>query len=253
MLIDLHVHSFPASDCAFSTLPEQIESAIAFKLDAIAITEHDFLYSQKELADLNKRYAPFRIFSGVEVSIQGGDDHVVVLGVHDRKLETGDWTYENLWHFVRERDGYLFLCHPYRFRNEIVDRAEELVPDAIEQRSTNIGRDDESRIGELARRLNVPVVFNSDAHKKRHVGIYCNDIPGHPSDDRELILALRSGRNSMHCHPMRLEETNAEIRRRELRIRRMIDQGKTAEDYASETGEWGGHFDRVAAGRSYQI
>ncbi len=112
--IDLHVHTSDRSACGESTEEEMIESAIAHGLDAICFTDHDRLAPRGGLDALNERYAPLRVFGAIEVSVTALD-HCLVLGVTDPEIESGRWTYAELRRFVRERDGFMAVCHPFRF------------------------------------------------------------------------------------------------------------------------------------------
>ncbi|MBE9507716.1 MAG: PHP domain-containing protein, partial [Chloroflexi bacterium] len=111
MKIDLHVHAKERSDCAIDGEEEIIRAAIAYGLGGLAFTDHQRLVPPERLAELNRRYAPFRVFGGIEITLLDGED-MLVLGVHDRELEARDWNYQDLFGFVREQNGFLALAHP---------------------------------------------------------------------------------------------------------------------------------------------
>lgn len=192
MKIDLHVHTLERSSCAVSSEEEQILTAIARGLDAIVITDHARLVSPEHIEALNRQYAPFRIFSGVEITVQERED-VLVLGIHDPVLETRKWTYPELHAFARRHGGWLAIAHPFRYRPTIDVDLERYPPDALEACSMNVPRGERQHIREIAGRLRIPVVCNSDAHVTQSLGVAYNDLHETPADEVALIHLLRSG------------------------------------------------------------
>jgi histidinol phosphatase-like PHP family hydrolase len=192
MKIDLHVHSQERSACGKASEEEQIRAAIAAGLDAIAFTDHHRLVPLDRLAALNQQFAPFRVFGGIEISSQGED--FLVLGLHHPALESPSWSYPDLHTYVRQQGGYIAMAHPFRFRTTIELNLDGFVPDALEVRSFNTPLEEEARIREIASRLGVPVLCNSDAHTCERIGMYYNLLEEFPADDKELITELKSGR-----------------------------------------------------------
>jgi histidinol phosphatase-like PHP family hydrolase len=135
MDIDLHVHTSERSGCANVSEEYQIQSAIRAGLGGIAITDHDALVPQERLRALNDRYAPFKIFTGIEVSAD--DLHWGVLGIHDPALESRSWNYPALLRFVRERGGFIYLAHPFRYKPVLHVDLDAYTPDGIEIESLN--------------------------------------------------------------------------------------------------------------------
>jgi histidinol phosphatase-like PHP family hydrolase len=192
--IDLHVHSKERSACGRASEEEQIRAAIDSGLDAIVFTDHHRLISSERLQQLNEKYAPFRIFGGVEITADGED--VLVLGVHDTELENLAWSYPALHAFVRTRGGFIALAHPFRWHSDVTLEFERFVPDAIEVRSINTPPDAEERIRDFAARLGIPVLCNSDAHNTGQFGMYFNALERPPADEQDLVALLRSGQFS---------------------------------------------------------
>ena len=197
MNIDLHIHSKEYSLCGVSTIEEQIEAAIAAGLDAVAFSNHDRLVPRERMNELNRQYAPFKIFSGIEATVQGGE-HILVIGLHDPALEGGKWEYSALHRHVRKHGGFMVLNHPFRFNSTIEIDYRRFPPDAIEAYSTNILRSLTPKIMRVAEEISVPVVSNSDAHVKKDVGRHYNILPQMPTTDEELIEALKSGQFTPH-------------------------------------------------------
>lgn len=190
MNIDLHVHTAERSSCATATEQEQILAAIQAGLDGIAITDHDRLVPYDHLRALNAQFAPFRVFTGIE--IQAEAEHWLVLGIHDPALERLDWRYPDLHRFVRQRGGAIILAHPFRYRPEIQADIDHYPPDGIEVKSLNTPSHREADIRALAARLGLTLFCNSDAHRPGTIGQYGTSLPYPAENDDQLLTALHS-------------------------------------------------------------
>jgi len=192
MRIDLHVHTIERSPCAVSSEAEQILTAMDRGLDALVITDHALLVPAEHIQALNRQYAPFRIFGGIEITVQEEED-LLVLGVHDPLLESLRWTYPALHTFVREHGGWIALAHPFRYHPDIVIDIAHYPPDALESCSSNIALSNQLRIREVAKRLGISWVCNSDAHATRSLGVGYNLLKEEPADEADLVRILRAG------------------------------------------------------------
>jgi predicted metal-dependent phosphoesterase TrpH len=250
--IDLHVHAKERSACSLSGEEEMIQAAIAFGLDGLAFTDHHQLVPLDRLEELNRKYAPFRVFGGIEISVTEGED-LLVLGIRDSTLETRKWSYAELFAFVRKRSGFLALAHPFRYHSTININLEAYPPDAVELHSKNTGACDGPRIRTVLEQLGLRPLCNSDAHTAEHVGIYHNQLARIPKNEGKLIHILKAGDYTCIGMEERIAAINDEIEERESLIRDMIAAGQDRDDYRRKTGHWAGHYDRVAMGKSYQI
>jgi len=196
MKIDLHVHSSERSECGLATDEEQVRAAIAAGLDGFFFTDHHRFISFEKLNALNRKFSPFRVFRGIEMTC-GGEDFLV-LGVSDNTLERNHWQYPDLHRFVRERNGFIVLAHPFRYYKYIAVDCEHYRPDAIEIYSANTPIDARLRIRELAQAWNIPTLSNSDAHSTERLGTYFNILDETPPDESALLDLLRAGR--FRCH-----------------------------------------------------
>lgn len=190
MNIDLHVHCWERSNCGRASEIEIIAAAQHAGLDALAFTDHDRLMPPERLEALNRQFAPFRIFAGVEVTLP--DEHVVVLGVQDPALESLDWEYESLWRFVRSHAGFMILAHPFRFHDPIAAPIERFPPDAIEVYSINTAIRNEPHIRAIAGKLGIRLLSDSDSHTTGNVGQFYNQVGQEVETDAGLLDALRS-------------------------------------------------------------
>jgi histidinol phosphatase-like PHP family hydrolase len=192
MKIDLHVHSSERSGCATATDEAMICAAISAGLDGFFFTDHHRFIPPEKLLPLNQQFTPFRVFRGIEITCAGED--FLVLGVPDAGLERDDWQYPDLHHFVRERNGFIVLAHPFRYREIIAVDCEAYRPDAIEICSANTPVHEQDRIRELAAKWNIPTLSNSDAHSTDRLGTYFNILDETPSTESGILDLLRAGR-----------------------------------------------------------
>jgi histidinol phosphatase-like PHP family hydrolase len=186
--VDLHVHANERSECATATTEIQIRAAIAAGLDAIAFTDHHRLVPKSQLIELNQRFAPFKIYTGIEITCE--DEDFLVLGVHDPHLERDNWRYADLVTHVRRLGGFMILAHPFRYNPGLKVNLEGLPPDGIEISSYNTDPARAEEICGIAARFNLALFSNSDAHSSTRFGTYFNEIPALPSTDRELVQLL---------------------------------------------------------------
>lgn len=188
MKIDLHVHAKERSACAVVGEEAQIQAAIASGLDAIAFTDHHRLVPAERLLQLNQRYAPFKIFSGIEITAD--EEDWLVLGLSDPVLERLDWHYPDLAVFVRRLGGFIALAHPFRYADFIQVNINSLPPDGIEVRSVNTRGEREGEIRKIAARLHLAALQNSDAHTVTPIGRYYNELPDILDGNAGLVASL---------------------------------------------------------------
>ncbi len=190
MKIDLHVHASERSDCARVSEADQIKAARAAGLDGLAFTDHHRLASTTHLAELNQKAAPFKVFTGIEITADHED--WLVFGVNDPALESQLWDYPSLRRFVRRMGGVIILAHPYRYQPEIRADVIGLPPDGIELKSRNTPRQYEALIRGVAATLGLALLCNSDAHLRGDIGDFYNEFPGEIADDHDLVRTLLS-------------------------------------------------------------
>lgn len=253
MKIDLHVHDKERSSCSKSSENEQIKAAIKYGLDGLIFTDHNILTPLEHLKELNYKYKPFKIYGGIEIEMQDTHEHILVLGLHDKILQDKKWAYEELYCYVKQNNGYIAFAHPYRYKDFIKEDVEKFVPDALEIHSTNIGIDDVPKIKYLATKLHTNLIANSDAHHYTKVGIYYNNLINTPNNEKELIEMLKKGTYKISSDSERVKKHNDEVNKKELLIKKLINEGKDKNYYHNITGNWEGEFERVSKGKTYKI
>lgn len=189
-LIDLHVH-YKRLRRHIETFEEaQCEAAVNMGLHAIMFTEHYEQLFDDRIAELNKRFAPLVVYSGVEVPAGGWDVLVVPPKGFEPELHAKRDSYETFVAFCRDKQWWTCLAHPFRKGRPMPASFAECPTDAIEIRSRNTPKEAEQSIRAIANAKKLSVLANSDAHKPRHVGAYCNMGCVVPRNNEELNRML---------------------------------------------------------------
>ena len=197
MRIDLHTHTSNYSNCASSTEAEQIEAAIAAGLDAMVLTDHNYQRTKEYLDTLNEKYAPFKIFAGVEINVTDACEDVLVIGVYDLAAHNYEsWTYPALYAYTRERGGFIAIPHAFRYNDGVNCDVVNFVPDAFELKSKNINPARAHLIQNLADELGVQTVVASDAHRTLNIGMHHLVLDNDVYTEADLVREQKAGRFS---------------------------------------------------------
>lgn len=192
--IDLHMHTTRYSKCS-NLAPEELPGLLPLTpLNGAVITEHDYLWSIEEIAELQKAVStPFKFYRGIEVSCKEG--HYVVIGLDHSEGLYPFMPLKEMIPIVKQQQATVIMAHPGRFSDLPTDPpAEEwLGIDAIEVMSTNIREEIVPSIRETYRILNKPPVSGSDSHVAWSPGMYATEFPELPADEKELARMIRKG------------------------------------------------------------
>jgi hypothetical protein len=71
-IIDLHVHTSPASPCSSADVNLLIEEAKRIGLDGTCLTDHNFVWEPAEVEELRQRH-DFLVLAGNEITTDQGD------------------------------------------------------------------------------------------------------------------------------------------------------------------------------------
>jgi predicted metal-dependent phosphoesterase TrpH len=211
MLVDLHAHTAPRSNCSRTTLDELVTTARARGLDALCITEHDVRWPDEELADAS-RTLDFPLIPGVELTTDIG--HVLVFGPLRKPLWLG-YRLDELIDECAQSDTALVLPHPVRrlageraIKGGRVPPRPEVVAalpqweavHAIEIASTQTTTLEHTLTAAALEVVPRPAVGASDAHGAGLAGTYATEVDGSVRTAEELAAAIRAG----HVKPARL-------------------------------------------------
>lgn len=204
MLIDLHAHTSPRSNCSRTTLEELVDTARVRGLDALCITEHDVRWPDDELADAS-RLLGFPLIPGVELTTDVG--HVLAFGPLRKPLWMG-YSLAELVEECDESDTALVLPHPLRRLageraikgGRVPPSAEEIgalpqweMVHAIEAASTQTTALEHSLTAAALAVAPRPSVGASDAHGPGLAGAYATEIDRVVHTAEELAREIRAG------------------------------------------------------------
>jgi predicted metal-dependent phosphoesterase TrpH len=205
VVIDLHVHTAPASPCSSAPVDGLIEEAKRIGLDGICLTDHNYVWDPEAVERLRQKHR-FLILRGNEITTDQGD--MVVFGL-ERDVE-GIIRLEDLRKEVLEANGFMIAAHPFRgfltfnigqlglTPEKAMERVLFKQVDAVEVLNSKVTADENGFAAKVAAGLGLPVTGGSDAHQVAEIGIYATRFPGVIRDEKDLIAALRSG----ECEPV---------------------------------------------------
>ncbi|MGD2126707.1 MAG: CehA/McbA family metallohydrolase [Desulfobacteraceae bacterium] len=200
MVIDLHVHTSPASPCSSATVDEIIQEAKRIGLDGVCLTDHNHVWNPDEVAELRRKY-DFLILRGNEITTDQGD--MVVFGLE--KEVKGIVRLEDLREEVSKANGFMIAAHPFRgfltfgigklglTPEKAMERLLFRLVDAVEVMNSKVTQKENSFAAKVAEGLSLPATGGSDAHEVSEVGIYATQFSHVIRDEKDLIEALRAG------------------------------------------------------------
>ena len=204
VLIDLHAHTAPRSNCSRTTLEELVATARARGLDALCMTEHDVRWPADELTDASARL-DFPLIPGVELTTDVG--HVLAFGELRKPLWMG-YTLAELVEECEDSDSALVLPHPLRrfageraikggrvppTATEIVALPQWAMVHAIEVVSTQTTELEHALTAAALAECPRPSVGASDAHGPGLAGAYATEVDGTIETAADLARAIRAG------------------------------------------------------------
>jgi predicted metal-dependent phosphoesterase TrpH len=200
MIIDLHVHTSPASPCSSAPVDQLIEEAKSIGLDGICLTDHNYVWEPGKVKDLSQRHG-FFVLAGNEITTNQGD--MIVFGL-SRDIK-GIIRLEELREEVLKADGFIIVAHPFRgfltfgvgetglTPEKAMERPLFQYVDAIEVMNGKVTEKENAFASRVATGLGLPSTGGSDAHEVHEVGVYATQFATAIRDEKELIEALRGG------------------------------------------------------------
>ncbi len=198
-VIDLHVHTFPASPCSSASADSLIEEARRIGLNGICLTDHNHVWTPEKVEELRQRHG-FPIFRGNEITTDQGD--MLVFGL-ERDVR-GIIKLQDLRREVLAAGGFLIVAHPFRgfltFSGEQLGLTPEKAArrplfqfvDAVEVLNGKVTAKENGFASSVAASLGLPATGGSDAHEVSEVGTYATRFFGEIRTEAELMRALKS-------------------------------------------------------------
>lgn len=188
MLIDLHCHTLPRSQCSGLQPDELIELSRARGLDGICLVEHDAFWPEEQLAELRAKTG-FLVLGGIEFTTDMG--HVLAFGLSEGSSTFA--TAASVFAAAQREGALLFLAHPARDGYLRVTRQTVEFFESVEAVNGSDTRLQNMAAAGLARGFRLPGIGGSDAHSAAEVGRAATRFATNVTDAASLLAALRSG------------------------------------------------------------
>jgi predicted metal-dependent phosphoesterase TrpH len=203
--VDLHIHTFPASQCSASSADGMLQEAARIGLDAVCVTDHNFVWKTAHIDTLSQKHG-ILVFNGNEITTDQGD--MLVFGMH--KDIQGIIKLQDLKQLVDNANGFIIAAHPFRGflifnTSEIGLTVEKAMQrpalkqvNALEVLNGKVTERENAFAAKVAAGLGMPATGGSDAHDVAGVGKYVTCFDGKIGNEAELVEALKS-RNYTPC------------------------------------------------------
>lgn len=201
MRIDLHVHTWPKSQCSKIDPQDLIHEAKRIGLDGFCLTEHQCLWDPEEVRQLSGD-SGITIFRGNEITTAQGD--VLVFGLY--KDIKGIVTAQELFKEVRDAGGFSIAAHPFRgfkvFGFGQLDMSVEQASqkkilqfvDAVEIKNGRVTEAENDVAKKVSDRLNLIGTAGSDAHELNALGTWIMEFEADLDSEADLVREIRAGK-----------------------------------------------------------
>jgi predicted metal-dependent phosphoesterase TrpH len=200
MVIDLHIHTAPASPCSAAPVDKLINEAKRIGLDGICLTDHNHVWDPEAVDRLRKKH-DFVVLRGNEITTDQSD--MVVFGLE--KDIKGIIKLDDLRKVVLDAKGFMIVAHPFRgfltfnigqlglTPEKAMERTLFKHVDAVEVLNSKVTEDENRLAVAVASGLGLPMTGGSDAHEVSEVGMYATRFKGEINSEKDLIAALKNG------------------------------------------------------------
>lgn len=200
-VIDMHVHTSPASPCASDSVDAMIEAAKGIGLQGICLTDHNYVWSAEAVLALREKH-DFLVLRANEIITEQGD--MLVFGFYENLQ--GITKLADLKKQVAAVGGFIVAAHP--FRGFLTFGADDvgLTSDSAMAREmfkwvngveTLNGKvtDTENKLArDVAKGLGLSSTGGSDAHDASTLGVYATAFDEIIDSEESLLAALKQGR-----------------------------------------------------------
>lgn len=188
MLIDLHCHTLPRSQCSALQAEELVDLARERGLDGICLTEHDRRWPEEELVAVRRRTG-FAVFSGIELTTDRG--HVLAYGLDGGASPLHHA--RDVFELATACGALLYLAHPSRDGLLKVDRETLDYFDGVEGINGSDSRLQNLAATGIGRGFRRPPIGGSDAHSPAEAGRAATRFRQRIETHGDLLGALRAG------------------------------------------------------------
>ncbi len=200
-VIDLHMHTSPASPCASDSVDAMIKEAKRIGLQGVCLTDHNYVWSADAVQALRKKH-DFLVLRANEIITEQGD--MLVFGF-DENIQ-GVTKLSELRKRVDAVGGFIVAAHPFRgfltFGADDVGltsdsaMAREMFKwvNGVETLNGKVTETENKLSMKVAKGLGLPSTGGSDAHDISTVGVYATAFEQVIDSEETLLAALREGK-----------------------------------------------------------
>lgn len=204
-IIDLHMHTSPASPCASDSVDAMIAEAKRIGLDGVCLSDHNYVWSAEAIKALREKH-DFLVLRINEIVTEQGD--MLVFGFYEDVQ--GIIKLDELKKRVEAVGGLIVAAHPFRgfltFGADDVGLTSEKAMaremfkwvDGVETLNGKVTATENGLAQNVAEGLGLLATGGSDAHDISTVGTYATSFSEPINNEAELLAALKEGK----CHPV---------------------------------------------------
>ena len=200
-VIDLHLHTFPASPCASDSVDAMIEEAKRIGLQGVCLSDHNYVWSADAVQVLREKH-DFLVLRVNEIVTEQGD--MLVFGFYEDVQ--GIIKLAELKKQVAAVGGFIVAAHPFRGfltfgADDVGLTAEKAMAremfkwvDGVETLNGKVTVTENGLALDVANGLGLPATGGSDAHDVSTVGLYATAFEQVINSEEELLAALKEGK-----------------------------------------------------------
>lgn len=196
MRFDLHLHTARHSPDSQIEPLALLRRAREVGLDGVVITEHDWLWTPDELAELRAAANGLVVLAGIEVSTRQG--HFLVYGVTNPFAVPRGIDAAELCREVHRQGGAVVAAHPFRWGQPFDEILETDRPelDGLELMTNNMDAECRRQAARVFEQHRLAGLGSSDAHQEAVVGACFTEFGVTVRDTRDLVEAIRGRRTT---------------------------------------------------------
>jgi len=194
MNFDLHMHTNRHSLDSLMDPMALVRRALELGLDGVVITEHDWLWTEEELAELRGAAGRLVVLAGIEVTAREG--HFLTYAVQNPFALPRGIGVADLCREVHRQGGAVVAAHPFRWGQafEAILLRERPDLDGLELMTKNMDADCRARAAFIQQHHPLAGLGSSDAHHEQELGLCYTTFEAAIRDNRDLVEAIRSRR-----------------------------------------------------------
>ncbi|MBF0541420.1 MAG: PHP domain-containing protein [Nitrospirae bacterium] len=194
MLIDIHVHTKLHSPCSLIDPYSLVKRVKYLPIDGIVITEHDYVWNQKEREELRAYCPDVFILFGMELNCKRSLHYLIYYDLSITDINLYEYmNEEDMYKEVNRCGGVIVAAHMLRYGRRVnVSDVARMQVNGLEVKSTNITDEEMSLTLKFANTLNLCTTAGSDAHQIDDVGRFYTSFDFDINNEADLVRAIKA-------------------------------------------------------------